>query len=194
MIQLKSRARDRADGARAGRSSRATVAHAARAGAAGHVDAGARRDGRGRSSAATRARRRRSRGCTAFPARICASINQEIVHGIPSKKRVLQEGDIISLDVGVRLQGLLHRLGDHGRRRRGRCDVADGCSTVTQRALEAGIAAAVIGQSHRRHRRGGAGGGRGRGLQRGARSRGARHRRGVPRGAAGAELRQAEAP
>lgn len=36
-----------------------------------------------------------------FPASICASINEEIVHGIPSCKRVLKEGDIISIDVGT---------------------------------------------------------------------------------------------
>ena len=36
-----------------------------------------------------------------FPASICASINDEIIHGIPSKKRVLKDGDIIGLDIGV---------------------------------------------------------------------------------------------
>lgn len=37
-----------------------------------------------------------------YPKSICASINCEVVHGIPSKKRVLKEGDIISLDVGIK--------------------------------------------------------------------------------------------
>ena len=45
------------------------------------------------------------KGLYNFPASICTSINQEIVHGIPSKKRVLVDGDIVSLDVGVRLEG-----------------------------------------------------------------------------------------
>ena len=36
-----------------------------------------------------------------FPASICASINEEIVHGIPSPHRILEEGDIISIDVGA---------------------------------------------------------------------------------------------
>ena len=40
-----------------------------------------------------------------FPASICASINQEIVHGIPSPRRILQEGDIISIDVGSVYKG-----------------------------------------------------------------------------------------
>lgn len=36
-----------------------------------------------------------------FPASICASINDEVVHGIPNKKRILRDGDIISIDCGV---------------------------------------------------------------------------------------------
>lgn len=40
-----------------------------------------------------------------FPAAICVSVNDEVVHGIPSKKRVLQEGDIVSLDAGLIYQG-----------------------------------------------------------------------------------------
>jgi methionyl aminopeptidase len=45
------------------------------------------------------------KGLYNFPASICTSINQEIVHGIPSKKRVLEEGDIVSIDIGVQLEG-----------------------------------------------------------------------------------------
>ena len=45
------------------------------------------------------------KGLYGFPGTLCTSINQEIVHGIPSKKRVLKEGDIISIDVGVGYQG-----------------------------------------------------------------------------------------
>ena len=40
-----------------------------------------------------------------FPGSICASVNEEVVHGIPSKKRVLKDGDIISVDVGAILNG-----------------------------------------------------------------------------------------
>lgn len=39
-----------------------------------------------------------------FPASICASINEEIVHGIPSDDRELKEGDILSIDIGVEYQ------------------------------------------------------------------------------------------
>jgi len=45
------------------------------------------------------------KGYRGFPAVLCASINEEVVHGIPSKKRVLQKGDLMKLDFGVRYQG-----------------------------------------------------------------------------------------
>ena len=40
-----------------------------------------------------------------YPASICVSVNDEVVHGIPSKTRILQEGDIVSLDAGVLYKG-----------------------------------------------------------------------------------------
>ena len=40
-----------------------------------------------------------------YPASICVSVNDEVVHGIPTKKRKLQEGDIVSLDAGVIYEG-----------------------------------------------------------------------------------------
>lgn len=45
------------------------------------------------------------KGYHGFPAVLCASINDEVVHGIPSKKRKLQEGDLMKLDFGVKYQG-----------------------------------------------------------------------------------------
>lgn len=45
------------------------------------------------------------KGYSGYPASICASINDEVVHGIPSKSRVLKEGDIISVDVGAYING-----------------------------------------------------------------------------------------
>lgn len=54
----------------------------------------------------------RSYGCipsflnyNGYPASICVSVNEEVVHGIPDKKRVLKEGDIVSLDAGVIYKG-----------------------------------------------------------------------------------------
>jgi methionyl aminopeptidase len=84
------------------------------------------------------------KGLYGFPKTLCTSINEEIVHGIPSPKRVLREGNIVSIDVGVFLEGL------H----------ADSATTipvgeiapdtarllrVTQECLAAGIAAAKAG-------------------------------------------------
>jgi len=54
----------------------------------------------------------RAHGCTpnflnygGFPASVCTSVNDEVVHGIPTRERILQEGDIISLDAGLIYQG-----------------------------------------------------------------------------------------
>jgi methionyl aminopeptidase len=46
------------------------------------------------------------KGYGGFPAAICTSTNNEVVHGIPSKKQILKEGDIISIDFGVFHEGL----------------------------------------------------------------------------------------
>jgi methionyl aminopeptidase len=84
------------------------------------------------------------KGLYDFPGTLCTSINQEIVHGIPSRKRVLNDGDVISIDVGVAYKGYF----------------TDSATTVpvgtidaetarllevTERSLQAGIAAAVPG-------------------------------------------------
>ena len=54
----------------------------------------------------------RSYGCipsflnyNGYPASICVSVNDEVVHGIPNKKRILQEGDIVGIDAGVIYKG-----------------------------------------------------------------------------------------
>ena len=46
-------------------------------------------------------------GYQGFPASICASINEEVVHGIPSKDRILKEGDVVSIDVGATYRGMV---------------------------------------------------------------------------------------
>jgi len=45
------------------------------------------------------------RGARPFPAATCISINEEIIHGIPSKQRVIKDGDIVSVDCGVTYKG-----------------------------------------------------------------------------------------
>lgn len=46
-------------------------------------------------------------GYNGFPGSICASINEEVVHGIPSEKRIVKDGDIISIDVGATFGGMV---------------------------------------------------------------------------------------
>ncbi|MFQ5889751.1 MAG: type I methionyl aminopeptidase [Gemmatimonadota bacterium] len=85
------------------------------------------------------------KGLYGFPATLCTSVNGEVVHGIPSATRKLQAGDIVSVDVGVELEGYF----------------ADSAVTVpvgevdpeterlldvTQRALQAGIDRARVGE------------------------------------------------
>jgi len=79
------------------------------------------------------------KGYRGFPAAICVSINEEVVHGIPSPCRVLAEGDIVSLDVGVIYRGYqgdaaitlpVGRVGPEAQR----------LLAVTERALWEGIA------------------------------------------------------
>jgi methionyl aminopeptidase len=45
------------------------------------------------------------KGYHGYPATICSSINEEVIHGIPSRRRRLEEGDVVSLDVGASLEG-----------------------------------------------------------------------------------------
>lgn len=47
------------------------------------------------------------KGYRGFPASICASINEQVVHGIPNAEAILKEGDIISIDVGATYKGLI---------------------------------------------------------------------------------------
>jgi methionyl aminopeptidase len=84
------------------------------------------------------------KGLYGFPGSVCVSINEEIVHGIPSRKRTLNDGDIISIDVGVKYEGYhtdsattvaVGTVPDESQR----------LLDVTQRALEAGIGAAQPG-------------------------------------------------
>lgn len=84
------------------------------------------------------------KGLYGFPASICASVNEEIVHGIPSPRRVLKEGDIISVDIGV------HYGGFHTDSARtyavGKVDEkTQKLLRVTEEALEKGIAEAKPG-------------------------------------------------
>ena len=47
------------------------------------------------------------KGYCGYPASVCTSVNEEVVHGIPSKKRILREGDIVSIDLVVEYKGYM---------------------------------------------------------------------------------------
>ncbi len=84
------------------------------------------------------------KGYKGFPATLCISINEEIVHGIPSKDRFLEEGDIVSIDVGTIVDGF---YGD-GARTYGVGNIDEGAKKlmeITEEALYKGIDAAVAG-------------------------------------------------
>jgi len=84
------------------------------------------------------------KGLYGFPASLCTSVNYEVVHGIPSDKRVLQDGDIVSVDAGVQLEGwfadaaVTYAVGDVDA-------LSETLLRTTQAALKAGIAVAVSG-------------------------------------------------
>ena len=54
------------------------------------------------------------KGYHGYPCVLCTSVNSEVVHGIPSPKRVLKEGDIVSVDFGVVVDGYYGDCGHHG--------------------------------------------------------------------------------
>lgn len=84
------------------------------------------------------------KGLYGFPGSVCTSVNHEIVHGIPSRKRVLAKGDIVSLDLGVKYEGLY--TDSAVTVPVGEISAADQrLLEVTEESLRAGIAAAVVG-------------------------------------------------
>jgi methionyl aminopeptidase len=84
------------------------------------------------------------KGLYGFPGSVCVSLNEEVVHGIPSVKRILAQGDIVSVDVGVKLDGWCSDsawtfpVGDVS-------EEARALLGITERALEAAVEVAVPG-------------------------------------------------
>ena len=82
------------------------------------------------------------KGLYGFPGSACISINEEVVHGIPSRTRVLHDGDIVKLDFGVKLEGMYTDsaitvpVGEID-------ELTQRLLEVTKRSLDAGIAAAT---------------------------------------------------
>ena len=123
-----------------------------------------------------------------YPCVLCTSVNEEIVHGIPSEKRVLKEGDIVSIDCGVVLDGyygdaaITVPVGNGLKPELQEVAGSDGSFAVPRNR------AGADRQLGWRCWRGGAGACGSRRIQRGARVCRARDRDAVARRAAGSEL------
>lgn len=84
------------------------------------------------------------KGYHGYPAALCTSVNEEVVHGIPSASRVLHAGDVVSIDCGVVLEGfysdaaVTYAVGAVS-------PDTDRLLETTRRSLDAGIAAAEVG-------------------------------------------------
>ena len=84
------------------------------------------------------------KGYSGYPAATCISINDEVIHGIPSKKRIIKAGDIVSIDVGATFNGYVgdnaatFAAGDISPEAQRLCD-------TTRESLYEGIKAAVAG-------------------------------------------------
>ncbi len=79
-----------------------------------------------------------------YPGAVCISVNEQVIHGLPSKKKIIKEGDLVSLDVGIDLDGYIsdttHSL------LIGKVDPkVKKLQEVTEECLRAGIAACVVG-------------------------------------------------
>jgi len=79
-----------------------------------------------------------------FPGAACISVNDEVIHGIPSKKRKVVNGDIVSLDVGIDLDGYISDSA-HTITIGKVSPEAEKLISVTKQCLEAGIAACKVG-------------------------------------------------
>ena len=79
-----------------------------------------------------------------FPGAACISVNEQVIHGIPSKSRILKKGDLVSLDIGIDLKGFISdsavtvSVGEPGAEARALME-------TTRRCLDAGIAACRAG-------------------------------------------------
>ncbi|TDO84841.1 methionine aminopeptidase type I [Halanaerobium saccharolyticum] len=84
------------------------------------------------------------KGYQGFPASVCISINEEVVHGIPAEHRYLETGDIVSIDIGTFYEGFngdaarTHAVGSIS-------DKASKLLKVTEKSLLKGLEKAVIG-------------------------------------------------
>jgi methionyl aminopeptidase len=96
------------------------------------------------------------KGYNGFPASICASVNDEVVHGIPGS-RVLREGDLLSIDIGTTLEGYVSdsavtvAVGTISARAQRLLDVTQECLTIGITQMECGKRLGDIGAAVQAH-------------------------------------------
>ena len=95
------------------------------------------------------------KAATPFPSTICVSINDEVIHGFPSDRKI-QEGDVVKLDMGIEKDGQFDDgattvLAGHWNEKEGRLEgtsaVARKLVKATKEALDAGVAQAKVGKT-----------------------------------------------
>ncbi len=96
------------------------------------------------------------KGYNGFPASICASVNDEVVHGIPGS-RVLREGDLLSIDIGTTLEGYVSdsavtvAVGNISREAQRLLDVTRECLTIGIAQMQRGKHVGDIGAAVQAH-------------------------------------------
>lgn len=93
-----------------------------------------------------------------FPATACISVNEEVIHGIPSKKRIIKEGDLVDVDLGMNLNGHFSdmartfMIGSVDEKLKKLCDVTEQCLTLgIEAASEKGARIQDIGRAVYKH-------------------------------------------
>src|SRR6266849_5643028 len=94
------------------------------------------------------------KGYHGYPATICTSVNEEIVHGIPSQQRILREGDIISIDCGAIVRGWHAAAAGHSAGHRADGDARPPGDRPARRRVDGHHRRRKLGRALRAHGRG----------------------------------------
>lgn len=84
-------------------------------------------------------------GYRGFPAQVCVSVNDEVVHGIGNASHVIEPGDLVSVDIGVRLNGYIGDTATTVCAGMPSTDIRKRLIETTRQSLDAGIAAVRVG-------------------------------------------------
>jgi methionyl aminopeptidase len=82
-----------------------------------------------------------------FPSALCVSVNDEIVHGIPSEKKIIREGDVVSVDLGVNYKGMFTDMAKTVIAGSPLSKIDEKLVRITEQSLKIGILAAYSGNT-----------------------------------------------